>query len=228
VRSLIDRLQPTLPILLANLVSVGEVALTYQPNLEQVLVLAPQLVAEFAGIYVPDIYTKKYQGAYIDFALNLNLPPPCTTGYLPVQQQRPPSSVDYPDRPVGDLYCRIPQDSPLNVRGMRNLPCETRPGKRAPTVKMCESDENYIPLNDGFNWKGDPNATPSGQAIPQLPPGTPPAQGLPQAQPPTPIAQYDPATGTYMGPDGQTHTQTDLGAAGTAKTWREMILPPGG
>ncbi len=30
----------------------------------------------------------------------------------------------------------------LNVRGARNIPCETRPGKRAPTVKMCESDEN--------------------------------------------------------------------------------------
>ena len=46
------------------------------------------------------------------------------------------------------------------------------PGKRAPSVAMCESDENYVPLNDGFNWKGDPNATISGQAIPQLRPGT--------------------------------------------------------
>ena len=53
----------------------------------------------------------------------------------------------------------------LNVRGARNLPCETRPGKRAPTVKMCESDETYVPLNDGYNWKGDPNRTYSGQAI---------------------------------------------------------------
>ena len=58
------------------------------------------------------------------------------------------------------MYCRIPQDAPFNVRGARNLPCVTVPGKRAPTVKMCESDENYIPLNDGYNWKGDPNAHP--------------------------------------------------------------------
>ncbi len=36
---------------------------------------------------------------------------------------------------------------------------------------MCESNENYVPLNDGYNWKGDPNATLSGQAVPQLPPG---------------------------------------------------------
>ena len=36
---------------------------------------------------------------------------------------------------------------------------------------MCESNEYYVPLNDGYNWRGDPNATLSGQPIPQLPPG---------------------------------------------------------
>src|SRR6478752_8232613 len=51
----------------------------------------------------------------------------------------------------------------MNVRGVRNIPCETKPGKRAPTVELCESDEQYVPLNDGLNWKGDPNATMSGQ-----------------------------------------------------------------
>jgi phospholipid/cholesterol/gamma-HCH transport system substrate-binding protein len=234
-RSLIDRLQPLLPVLLANLVSVGDVALTYRADLEQVLVLVPQIVAEFNGILVPDLNTKlSYKGAFLSFALNLNLPPPCTTGYLPIQQQRPPAAVDYPDRPAGDLYCRIPQDSPLNVRGMRNLPCETRPGKRAPTVKMCESDENYVPLNDGFNWKGDPNATLSGQGIPQLPPGASPRPGEQPPPPPAPaapmaIAEYDPATGTYIGPDGHKYTQGDLSqAAQTQKKWQDMLTPPPG
>src|SRR4029450_6476540 len=84
-----------------------------------------------------------------------------------------------------DVYCRIAQDSPFTaVRGARNYPCLTVPGKRAPTVKMCESDEQYVPLNDGNNWKGDPNATLSGQDIPQLPPGTPPAQAAPPPGPP--------------------------------------------
>ncbi len=50
---------------------------------------------------------------------------------------------------------------------------------------MCESDQTYVPLNDGYNWKGDPNATLSGQDVPQL-------SG----------AEYDPTTGTYTGPDG--------------------------
>ena len=99
-------------------------------------------------------------GDYLTLNLNLNLPPPCTTGFMPAQQQRTPSLQDYPDRAPGDVYCRIPQDAPFNVRGARNLPCVTVPGKRAPTVKMCESGENYVPLNDGYNWKGDPSAHP--------------------------------------------------------------------
>ena len=77
---------------------------------------------------------------------------------------------------------------------------------------MCESDENYVPLNDGYNWKGDPNATLSGQPVPQ----PPPLSG----------AQYDPATGRYLGPDGQTYTRTDLApASAEPRDWQSMLLP---
>ena len=172
LRQLFDRLNPTLPIVLANLVSVGQVAVTYRSGLEQLLVLLPQAAATIQAVGVPNRNTKQdYRGAFLSFNLKLNLPPPCTTGYLPAQQQRAPSLEDFPNRPAGDLYCRVPQDSAQNVRGVRNTPCMTRPGKRAPTVAMCESDENYVPLNDGYNWKGDPNATLSGQPVPQPPPG---------------------------------------------------------
>lgn len=227
VRQLFDRLQPTLPVVLANMISVGQVAVTYQPGLEQILVLLPQAAATIQAIGVANRNTKQdYRGAFLSFNLRLNVPPPCTTGYLPAQQQRVPSVQDYPDRPAGDLYCRVPQDSAQNVRGARNTPCITRPGKRAPTVEMCESDENYVPLNDGYNWKGDPNATLSGQSVPQLPPGTPPAQGPVPA--PIAAAEYDPATGTYIGPDGHMYTQTDLARGAGGKTWQTMLLPPEG
>jgi phospholipid/cholesterol/gamma-HCH transport system substrate-binding protein len=218
---------------LANLVSIGEVAVTYQPSLEQLLVLLPQGTATTAAIGVAKRNTKQdYMGDYLFLNLNLNLPPPCTTGFLPAQQRRVPTFEDYPDRPAGDLYCRIPQDAPFNVRGARNLPCETVPGKRAPTVKMCESNEYYVPLNDGYNWKGDPNATLSGQPIPQLPPGSPPAQAAPPpgpAPPPIAAAEYDPATGTYVGPDGHVYTQSNLARSATEEqTWQTMLLPPTG
>jgi phospholipid/cholesterol/gamma-HCH transport system substrate-binding protein len=228
VRALFDRLQPTLPIVLANLVSLGNVAVTYRPDLEQLLVLLPQGAADIQAVGVANRNTKqRYKGAYLSFNLNLNLPPACTTGFLPVQQQRVASFEDYPDRPAGDLYCRVPQDSPFNVRGARNTPCETRPGKRAPTVKMCESDDNYIPLNDGLSWKGDPNATLSGQGVPQTPENTPHVPAA--APPPIAAAQYDPATGTYVGPDGHVYTQANLARdAQEHQTWQAMLVPPTG
>lgn len=236
VQALFDRVNPTLPTLLANLVSVEQVAVTYSNDLEQLLVLLPLGIGDIAGAGVPDQDLKTaYRGIFLNFHLNLNVPRPCTTGFLPAQQRRVPVSTDYPDRPAGDMYCRIPHDATFNVRGARNIPCETVPGKRAPTVKLCESDEQYVPLNDGDSWKGDPNATLSGQDVPQLSPGSPPrpAPPPPIAQPP-PVpaiaaAAYDPATGTYVGPDGNVYTQADL-AQGAPKeqTWQSMLMPPKG
>ncbi|PRC53059.1 virulence factor Mce, partial [Mycobacterium sp. ITM-2017-0098] len=52
------------------------------------------------------------------------------------------SDIDTPD----GLYCKLPQDSPIGVRGTRNFPCLGQPGKRAPTVEICESDKPFEPL----------------------------------------------------------------------------------
>jgi phospholipid/cholesterol/gamma-HCH transport system substrate-binding protein len=234
-RALIDRVKPTLPTLLANLVSIEKVAVVYQPAIEQLLVLLPQGTAGIAAGMVADLFNKTdNRGFYLSFNLNLNLPPPCTTGFLPPQQKRGPAFEDAPPRAPGDVYCRTPQDGMFNVRGAKNYPCLERPGKRAPTVAMCNSDEQYVPLNDGYNWKGDPNATLSGQDVPQLPPGSPP-RAAPPPQPPPPAAPvpiaaapYDPATGQYVGPDGRTYTQSDLAQnAPQDKSWQSMLAPPG-
>ncbi len=219
-RDLMDRLAPSLPVLMSNLAGIGNLALTYHPGVEQLLVLLPMGVQVMQAGTVANQDTK-HPGLILSFNLNLNLPPPCTTGYLPAQQQRIPSMVDTPDRPADDLYCRIPQNSWMAVRGARNLPCMTKPGKRAPTARLCNSDEEYVPLNDGFNWKGDPNATMSGQDVPQGPPASAAAP-----VPPIATAHYDPATGSYLGPDGQVHTQADLAPAAGPKTWEGMLVPP--
>jgi phospholipid/cholesterol/gamma-HCH transport system substrate-binding protein len=219
---LFDRLKPTLPILLGNLVNIADVAVVYHANLEELLVLLPVGVSTLQGSGLANRNTRQdLKGLYLSFNLNINLPPPCNTGYLPPSQIRSTSEVDYPDRPAGDIYCRVPQDSALNVRGARNLPCETRPGKRAPTVAMCESDENYVPLNDGYNWKGDPNATTTGQPVPQPPPSATPS-------PPVAFAQYDPATGSYIGPDGQRYTQTNLAEGRPTPTLHDLMVPTEG
>ncbi|KAA1430382.1 MCE family protein [Mycolicibacter arupensis] len=214
--ALLGRVAPALPVLLANMVSLGQIAVTFRQGIEQLLVLFPQGTAVMSAITLADSgLDTPYRGIYLDFNLNMNYPPPCNTGFLPARQQRVPAAVDYPDypdRPAGELYCRVPQDSDLNVRGARNIPCENNPAKRAPTVEMCESDQWYVPLNDGYNWKGDPNATASGQAVPQ--------------DPPVAFVPYDPATGSYLGPDGQRHIQADLVPQQKEQTWQTMLIPP--
>lgn len=230
-RALLDRVSSALPVLFANLVSLGDIAVVYRHDIEQLLVLLPQGIAVMAAALVPNLNTKQeYRGFFLDFNLNLNLPPPCSTGFLPPTQRRSPASVDAPDRPAADLYCRVPQDSEFNVRGARNIPCETKPWKRAPTVELCESDEEYVPLNDGYNWKGDPNATYSGQGVPQYPPGQdprlPPPRGTAPSVPPLAVTTYDPATGDYIGPDGKRYTESDL-AHPRAKNWQSLLVPPG-
>lgn len=227
-RQLFERVKPTLPILLSNLVSLGQTAVLYQADLEQLLVAVPMTVQNFYAVTVPNHNTKQaYMGATLDFNLNINLPPPCSTGYLPAQQRRSAGLVDYPDPPQGSMYCRIPQDSQLAVRGARNIPCETKPGKRAPTASMCESDEQYVPLNDGFNWKGDPNGTYTGQGVPQDMPGSPSHASPPAPPPPIAAVEYDPTTGEYVGPDGKVYRQSDLAqTAPKENTWQTMLLPP--
>lgn len=228
-RALFDRFAPALPVLLANMVSLGEIAVVYRHDIEQLLVLFPQGTALMSAIAVADSDLKTpYRGIYLDFKLNMNLPPPCNTGFLPIKQQRIPTEVDYPERPAGELYCRVPQDSDLNVRGVRNIPCENNPAKRAPTVELCESNEQYVPLNDGYVWKGDPNATLTGQGVPQYAPGTDPRQrpsAPPGPAPPVAVVPYDPATGGYIGPDGKPYTDSDLVATTKGKTWQSMLTP---
>ena len=228
-RKLVERLRPSLPILLANLTGLADVALTYHAGVEQLLVLLPQAVAILDSALVPNLGNESaYAGVFVTFDLNLNVPPPCLTGYLPPSQQRSPAFEDYPERPEGNIYCRVPQDSQFNVRGARNLPCVNKPGKRAPTARMCDSDEHYEPLNDGYNWKGDPNATLSGQDVPEVPQGSAPVeQNANPAPPPIAVAEYDPATGTYVGPDGRSYTQADLARDGGPTGWESMLIPPG-
>ena len=65
-------------------------------------------------------------------------------GFLPPSSWRSPADVSEVDTPDG-LYFKLP-DSPIGVRGARNYPCMGQPGKRAPTVEICNSDKPFEPL----------------------------------------------------------------------------------
>ncbi|MGO8852367.1 MCE family protein [Mycobacterium sp.] len=317
---LLEQVKPTLPVLLANLTTIGQVGVVYHASLEQLLVLLPPSVSSTQSYSNTSNPTGLPLG---EFALSLEDPPACTVGFLPPSSWRSPAATTTIDTPDG-LYCKLPQDSPLTVRGARNYPCMGHPGKRAPTVQICDSDKPYEPLTMKQHVFGpyplDPNlisqgippddrvtsndrifgpmegtplppgavpqGTPPGPrgsygppgpgyAAPPLPseatpptapppsPGTPAPAGAgvppsltgaenpappapPDAAPPpggeapqaapsafatngsTPgasvaVAQYDPRTGQYLGPDGQTYRQTNLATSAAPKTWQDLL-----
>ncbi|MDX1884221.1 MlaD family protein [Mycolicibacterium sp. 120270] len=201
VSSLLDQVKPTLPILLANLTTISQILVTYNPSLEQLLVIFPGIIAAQQSFGLPKNNPTGLPSG--DFALTINDPPPCTVGFLPPSQWRNPADEEIVDTPDG-LYCKLPQDSPIAVRGARNYPCMGHPGKRAPTVELCNDPRGYQPLAIRQHTLGpypmDPNLISQGVPLDDrvdfnerihapvegtpLPPGVGPGAAPPDAVPP--------------------------------------------
>ncbi len=202
-------LRPTLPLLASNLVSLGQVGVTYNASLEQLMVVFPPLIAALrTAIRGPAKY-----GVMVDFMTVLNDPPACTTGFLPADQWREPSDLTPMDTPPG-LYCKVPQDSNIAVRGIRNTPCMEFPGRRAPTPELCRT--GYVP---------EGNNPPFGPVQP-VAPASAPAGASTGGVTPAAARPYDPSTGAYLGTDGRTYRQGDIAEDGSGTvpaSWQAML-----
>ena len=142
VSTLLNQIKPTLPVLLANLTTLGQILVTYNPSLEQLLVVFPNALSAQESF---GLGKNNPTGlALSDFSLTISDPVPCTVGFLPPSQWRSPADTTVIDTP-DNLYCKLPQDSPIGVRGARNYPCMGHPGKRAPTVELCNDPEGFKP-----------------------------------------------------------------------------------
>ncbi|MBY4128326.1 MCE family protein [Rhodococcus fascians] len=152
VTALFQQLQPTLPLLLANLTTVEQVAVVYNPSIEQILVLYPPLIAATQGTGMLNSQAGE-PGQNTYFAAQVNDPPPCTTGFLPASERRSPTEVDTIPTPEG-LYCKVDPADPTAIRGARNLPCMEFPGRRAATVELCRdpvaSTGEYNPADSSY------------------------------------------------------------------------------
>lgn len=143
VTRLLTTIKPTLPVLLANLTTIGQITVTYNAGLQQMLVLLPAYVSTIQAATPGNNATGVPAGG--EFAITTGDPNPCTVGFLPPSAWRSPADTTDVDTPDG-LYCKLPQDSPTAVRGVRNYPCIEHPGKRAATVQECDDPRGFQPL----------------------------------------------------------------------------------
>ncbi|MGH3319802.1 MAG: MCE family protein [Streptosporangiaceae bacterium] len=114
---LLDQLRPTLPILLGNLVTAGQIMRVRLPQLRMVLILYPMVVAG-AFTVAPGDGT-----AHFGLVANVNAPPPCNKGYERVKHRYPQDTG--PKRAPKNVYCKLPHDRQTDVRGTRNAPGPT-------------------------------------------------------------------------------------------------------
>jgi phospholipid/cholesterol/gamma-HCH transport system substrate-binding protein len=111
VNDLLKGLQPTLPVLLSNVVTVNQVLTTNLPALQQTLILFPHVIAAgFTG-------TPGDSYGHINLQFN-NSVPPCTDGYKPKSQWKSPA--DESDGPVYPAQCK--SGPPKEMRGYREAP----------------------------------------------------------------------------------------------------------
>ncbi len=114
LQNLLQTTQPTLGVLLGNLVTVGQIVEARLPGVEQILVTYPVVVAQ-GFTTVPGDGT-----AHFGLVLNVSNPPPCTYD----TKQRAPQDTSH--RPANtNVHCTAPASSGTDVRGAQNVP---RPG----------------------------------------------------------------------------------------------------
>ncbi|MCD2114735.1 MCE family protein [Rhodococcus rhodochrous] len=224
-------LQPSLPLLLANLQSTGEVLRVNVPGIRQILVIYPALSAGInhmhLGVQGED---RIYGQGPLDIKLgNTANPLPCTEGYGQTQR-RDPSDLS-PAEPAADPYCKLPPNEPRVVRGARNVPCATDPSVRTAEVAECPGG-----LPSGWPQM---LARPGQPYIP--PPSTPSAEMEQSQQNPaaatsvashseqTPVvttAPYDPITGSFRAPNGALYFIDAISATQSEEdlTWQSLLL----
>ncbi|WP_406168163.1 MCE family protein [Streptomyces sp. NBC_00996] len=113
VNSLLKSTGPQLSVLLANLISGGQVTLARLPGVEQSLVTFPALVAGSYTVVPGDGTT------HFGLVVNADDPPPCTQGYGTTR--RDPSDISTRAANT-DARCTAPRGSKTSVRGAQNAP----------------------------------------------------------------------------------------------------------
>ncbi|MFC5754696.1 MCE family protein [Actinomadura rugatobispora] len=232
----IDGLAPTLPVLLANLTTTGQIIASRQAGLRSLFILYP-LTLGGAFTVTPGDGTQ-----HLGLALNIDSPPPCTKGFRPKDDWRWPQRTEK-KTPDLNRSCTEPKDSGNVVRGSRNYPKDAN--VPPPAVPPGATDGAGFPAGgaygDGSGTSSDKGAkgpraqapsdggqgsTLSGQQV-TLQSGN--SVYIPFPAKSVELAGYDPSTGWVYGPDGKRYR---MGATGSQQrllgdaSWKMLLLDP--
>ncbi|WP_406192088.1 MCE family protein [Streptomyces sp. NBC_01017] len=113
VNSLLKSAGPALSVLLANLISGGQVTLARLPGVEQALVTFPVMVAGSYTVVPGDGTT------HFGLVVNADDPPACTQGYGTARRDPADTSTRAANT---NARCTLPRGSESSVRGAQNAP----------------------------------------------------------------------------------------------------------
>jgi phospholipid/cholesterol/gamma-HCH transport system substrate-binding protein len=137
VRKLLEDLEPTLPVLLGNAVSVNQVVVSHLAGVEQLLVTYPRVIASgFTG-------TPGDGYGHVNLQFDTSQPP-CTEGYLPANEWR--GTQDLADGPIFPARCT--SGLPYAARGANYVP-DARNGTASPGRAYRSSYDPVTGLMDG-------------------------------------------------------------------------------
>ncbi|SEG32099.1 phospholipid/cholesterol/gamma-HCH transport system substrate-binding protein [Thermomonospora echinospora] len=230
---LIEQLSPTLPVLLANLTTTGQIMTSRIAGIRSLFILYPLTVAG-AFTVTPGDGTQ-----HLGLVLNLDSPAPCTTGYEQVKR-RWPQFTEKRETPL-NLGCKEPKNSDKVIRGARNTPPEAR--QPYPRVPQGATEGAGFPEGGATGTAGSGEAANAqgseGTGRPAADKKTGEQGGLttlsgnslyvPVSSGSVELAGYDPSTGAVYGPDGKRYL---LGYSGGQErllgdsSWKMLLLGP--
>lgn len=215
VSATLTELTPTLPTLLADLQSVGQVLRVNVPNLRHILTVYPAFTSGTLNS-VDGYALGQSPQAPLDIKLGNTLnPPPCTEGYGGSRRRDASDMRTVPVVP--DQYCDARPDNPKVARGARNVPCATDPRVRTPLVADCPGGlpSTWPEMLSRPHSMGDAGGDPGAKRVPKR---------LRTASKPVP---YSETTGRFRGPDGVTYfvgTPTNSASAKGKATWQSLLI----
>lgn len=234
VHGTINDLSPTLPVLLANLTTTGQIISSRQAGLRSLFILYPVTVAG-AFTVTPGDGTQ-----HLGLALNISAPPNCTKGYEQVKRRWPQDTR--PKAPVLNAGCKLPKNSETAVRGGRNFPKDAIspfpqvppgattgagfPAGGAYGSSGTGSGSEAASKNGGSKDGGKADAAGTSGGAARLADGqlylSYPANSVE-------FAGYDPSTGAVYGPDGKRYVMPRSAGTrqlGEESSWKWLLLGP--